>query len=811
MPDKPLPIQWPLPPSAGPSAVSLVQQGDCEIELFSGHKLSGLLAVWPPPKGVLEIAAVGGGAAKRVEMEAVRSLVLTQPIVLPESDIPPAPDRRLALRFESRPFVIKYRDGPSRSGTTHGFLGSRAGTYLYVGTEGLRVTPWFVPASAGRVDVGEAPEQALELAGAATPAQLALAAQRQAELRSKPIGEYLIERGMVSPSQLADVLALQSLQPVMRLGDILVSQGLVAAYDLRRALERQREDHERPLGDILVEMNLVDHDTVTRTLAAQLGIPFVDARKFAIEKDALKLVSPSLAYLHRMIPLYRDGQTLVVAADHPLDQDFINELRFATDLHVLPVLGLTSDILARLQTEYGLGDGGDAAFAAAEADSVAPAGAGNSASELISLINAESALHPGVEPASDATAADSNALVRLVTRVILDAYAQGASDIHIETNPGNRETRIRFRKDGVLVDYMNLPAILRAATVSRIKIMSELDISEHRHPQDGKIGFEQYGGVKLDLRVAVLPTANGLEDVVMRLLSSSRPMPIAKLGLSGRNLAHIKALARRPFGMVLVCGPTGSGKTTTLHSVLADINTPELKIWTAEDPIEIVHIGLRQMQVNPKIGLTFAKAMRSFLRADPDVIMVGEMRDQETAKTGIEASLTGHLVFSTLHTNGAAESIVRLLDLGMDPFNFADALLGILAQRLVRRLCPACKRPHQATAAELSALAEEYCSATAVAPGEVLASWRDLYGASVALHAAAGCDACQGSGFKGRLGIHELLVSNARIKQLIQIRAPVVEIQAESMRGGMQTLRQDGIEKVLQGHTDMPQVRSACS
>ena len=290
--------------------------------------------------------------------------------------------------------------------------------------------------------------------------------------------------------------------------------------------------------------------------------------------------------------------------------------------------------------------------------------------------------------------------MRLINSMIAEAQSQGVSDIHIECQPGRDKVRIRFRKDGALRPYMELPHTYRSAMIARIKIMCDLDISERRKPQDGKINFGKFvPGQRLELRVATIPTANGLEDAVLRLLASAKPIPLDSLGLSPDNLAHIKAAAQRPYGMLLCVGPTGSGKTTTLHSVLGYINQPDRKIWTAEDPVEITQAGMRQVQVNPKIDWTFAKALRAFLRADPDVIMVGEIRDGETAKMAVEASLTGHLVMSTLHTNSAVETVTRLLDMGMDPFNFADSLLGVLAQRLVRRLCSKCVQAQQATPA----------------------------------------------------------------------------------------------------------------
>jgi type II secretory ATPase GspE/PulE/Tfp pilus assembly ATPase PilB-like protein len=422
----------------------------------------------------------------------------------------------------------------------------------------------------------------------------------------------------------------------------------------------------------------------------------------------------------------------------------------------------------------------------------------------------------------DLSEAADNELVKLVNKIIIDAYNQGASDIHIEPYPGKGKTEVRLRKDGSLQKYVEIPASYRNAIVARIKIMCDLDISEKRRPQDGKIKFKKFGPLDIELRVATIPSSGGVEDVVMRILAAGEPIPLDKLGISPSNLPKLKVAVSKPYGLFFVCGPTGSGKTTTLHSVLGYLNTPDTKIWTAEDPVEITQKGLRQVQVNKKAGLDFAAVMRAFLRADPDIIMVGEMRDKETTGIGIEASLTGHLVFATLHTNSATESIIRLLDMGMDPFNFSDALLGILAQRLAKRLCK-CKEVYTPDQNEIKQLLQEYCSEllnTAAFKNDTKGAYEHVYKELVktygndkgqfTMYRKKGCDACGGTGYKGRLGLHELLIATDPIKKLIQEHARVAEILAVCLEEGMRTLKMDGIEKVLQGITDIAQVRAVC-
>ncbi|MGD9228556.1 MAG: GspE/PulE family protein, partial [Desulfobacterales bacterium] len=397
----------------------------------------------------------------------------------------------------------------------------------------------------------------------------------------------------------------------------------------------------------------------------------------------------------------------------------------------------------------------------------------------------------------------SGRIVKLVDQIIIAAYRKNSSDIHIEPSSITKSTLIRFRLDGVCQEYMKVPNSMVRGIISRVKIMSNLDIAERRLPQDGKIKFRRKGVPTFELRVATLPTQGGFEDVVMRILASAGAMQLDEMGLTNRNAKVIKRIIAKPYGLILAVGPTGSGKTTSLHAILGHINKPGIKIWTAEDPIEITQGGLRQVEVKPKIGLDFARVMRAFLRADPDVIMIGEMRDEETASIGIEASLTGHLVFSTLHTNSAPETITRLLDMGLNPLNFSDAFLGVLAQRLTRRVCKDCMEEYPLTKDELEMIRVDY--------GEKY--WKRTgieYDPDMTLYRPVGCETCSNTGYRGRMGIHELMEGTPKIKLMIKKQANTEMLFAQAMKEGMSTLRQDGIMKVFKGLTDVAEVRRVC-
>ncbi|VTU27706.1 Type II traffic warden ATPase [Variovorax sp. PBS-H4] len=618
---------------------------------------------------------------------------------------------------------------------------------------------------------------------------------------------------VATPDQLLKELEAQSRMPIMRIGQALVSLGMVTEKQLEAALAQQQLDRNVPLGETLVRMGVVSRSQLQIALVRKMGYPLVDLQLFPAAAEALRKINHGVARRLQVMPLMIHEGRLVLALDDPASRHAaVDEVEFIAQMKVVPVIGQCRDLDAVLHKAYEkIGAPAEARSSAADPMSLDFDLAGTS--ELLETLEKE------VRPPTDEDAPieqSDNSLVRMLNSMILEAHREGVSDIHIESYPGREKTRIRFRRDGRLYTYLELPPSYRSAIVARVKIMCDLDISEKRKPQDGKINFAKFSPQhRIELRVATIPTTSGLEDVVMRILASAKPIALDALGLSGRNLARLTEAIERPYGMVLCVGPTGSGKTTTLHSALMHINTPERKIWTAEDPIEITQLGLRQVQINPRIDWTFAKALRAFVRADPDVIMVGEIRDEETAKTAIEASLTGHLVLSTLHTNSAPETVTRLLDMGMDPFNFADSLLAVLAQRLVRRLCTECITSRPLTPEEIDELVSDYLNAYAVKASQsdregVVASWERRHARDGRLmsFSSAGCKHCKDTGFRGRVGIHELMTMSKGLRRLVQAGARAEELQQAALREGMRTLRQDGIAKVLSGQTTIDEVRA---
>jgi type II secretory ATPase GspE/PulE/Tfp pilus assembly ATPase PilB-like protein len=784
-----------------------------QARLWDGSLFEGELAGFFADQHRLELRLRDSGGDELIRFGDLQWLKFTRPVDFTRNA---EAFRRHGLKVEAlpahSPYCITFTNGHVVAGDLSGYGADLGGLGLYVVEEDDKVFRLFVPVDGiESFAVGERLGKLLLERGQLTGDGLELALERQRALRKQRLGGLLLEHRLISRAQLEQAIAEQAQRPVRPLGELLVEMGMLTREQVAGALAAQRKNRRKPIGALLVEMELIDKDTLQTVLAQKVGIPQVDLRKYTFDPNWMDLAQYPVCHQHHMVPLYRDEGSVTVALDDPLDVEKLNAIGFALGARIVPVLASAADVDWALERHperrlY------EALEDAGYPEGVPPAAAeleGDDAQVLAQQLAGEITASAESPQEQHLNASDST-LVRLVNKIIADAYHRKASDIHFEPGDGRGRLRVRFRRDGALFDYLTLAARFRAAIVSRIKIMANLDISEHRQAQDGKIDFKRFGGLPLELRVACIPTQHGLEAIVLRLLEAVKPIPLGKIGLPPQALERLRTLAERPYGLVLVCGPTGSGKTTTLHSVLAHLNNADAKIWTAEDPVEITQPGLTQVQMQPQIGWTFATALRAFLRADPDVIMVGEIRDAETARTVVEASLTGHLVLSTLHTNSAPESITRLIDIGIDPFNFTDALLGVLAQRLTRRLCPRCRKFEAAGAETVRALAEEYCAGTSLRPDEQIAAWRSAYAVDGELRIAkpVGCKVCSGIGFAGRLAIFELLVASPAVKRLMLGRGTVAQVAAQGLAEGMRTLKQDGIEKVLQGLTTIEQVRS---
>lgn len=561
----------------------------------------------------------------------------------------------------------------------------------------------------------------------------------------------------------------------------LVQQGLLTNDRLDQILETAAKRRLHPSRLLMDDLRIAP-EVIGKSLEAYYQVPYQPYDpNIILPPELMAAVKP--AYLKRLgcVPLEGDRQRITLVIDDPTDHVRVLEIQRVLKAERIALkVSLPEDILRFLGESSNAGN-----TSVVDIDTIM----GRLGEDVVEVEDR----HDDHDEGPDENAAP---IIQLVNKLIADAVTMGASDIHVEPGREKNPTKVRMRVDGTCREVLQIPASHSNAVLSRIKIMSRLDIAERRKPQDGKCKLKM-GNRQVELRVATIPTVNG-ESAVMRVLANAGALPMEKLNLSTRNFDLIRELVDHPHGIFLVVGPTGSGKTTTLHAILGYLNTPDVKIWTAEDPVEITQPGLQQVQVQPKIGFDFAAAMRSFLRADPDIILIGEMRDRETSHIGVEASLTGHLVLSTLHTNSAPETITRLLDLGLDPLNFADAFLGVLAQRLMRTLCADCKQEYTPGADELKRLMNYY--------GENYFSELGFQPSEIRLFRPVGCPRCNNGGYRGRTGIHELLVATPAMKNLISGRGTVTQIRELALNEGMRTLFQDGIWKILRGQSDLTQL-----
>jgi type II secretory ATPase GspE/PulE/Tfp pilus assembly ATPase PilB-like protein len=815
-------FEWPTPPYFHFDHDNHPNKPEtCLIYLRNGTKTLGDLIQFLPEESSIVFLPTRGEVNETIPLSEIKSMRLVESLLLKKHQT--SLESRAEEFFpasERQKYTVEYLDKQIIKAETIGFTNTAIGLYLYLPAADEKIVRCFIPHQViANYQIGSKIGEMLIDEKLASKQEIDNALSHQHELRTQRIGDYFSERQIISIEQLDEAIKYQESQPILKLGEALQQLGLITEAQLSEALLKQKENRNVQLGQILIKMDVIDEPTLKGVLARKMGIPYVALSKFNFDMSAVNLIDASLARKHMLMPLCLHDTTLIVALENPLDIKALESLRFITQKKIIPAMASADDILLAINKFYDKPKYFDNPDFGASSDFASSRNAegdfiftqddsailkAETVTEKPAIVGAELDLPKGNITESDAT------LIKLINKMITDAYEGGVSDIHIESYAGKQNTQVRFRKDGKLTPYFEIPPNGRNATISRIKTMAQLDTAERRKPQNGKINFENIGSAKIELRVATIPTNNNLEDIVMRLLSSSVPLPLEGLGLATAILTNLQKLIQGSNGLILVCGPTDSGKTTTLHALLGYINTPERKIFTAEDPVEITQAGLRQVQINPNVGWTFASAMRSFLRADSDVIMLGEMCDAETTEIAIEASLTGHLVLSTLHTNSATEIIAKLLNLGMDPFSIADSLQAVLAQRLVKSLCPQCKQEYDGESSEIDALINEYIAGTKLDPTVLLKQWKAEYANEnkFKLYRAVGCKHCNHTGYGSRIGLHELMVVTPSIKHLIQTRSVGDELLDDALAAGMKTLKQDGITKVLEGHTDIGQVRA---
>jgi len=585
-----------------------------------------------------------------------------------------------------------------------------------------------------------------------------------------------------------------------RLGEMLVKAKIISEDQLKQALEEQSKSGGR-LGYNLAKLNILEETEIVSFLSKQYGVPSINLVDFEIDSGIIKLIPSKTAKKYQLIPISRTGGTLTLAMADPTNVFALDDIKFMTGYNVEPVVASETAIENSILKYYdsgGMGTGkADITAGDYSLDDLDEGGfAGEmDVGDMTDVDEFDSLVQTAVEDVEVIEDAEDDALsvevdapiVKLVNGILIRAYKMKVSDIHVE--PYEKVMRIRYRLDGVCKTVMNLPLKIRNAVISRIKIMSKLDIAERRLPQDGRIKMKLGRRAEIDFRVSVLPTLFG-EKIVLRLLDKSNlQLDMTKLGFEPQALASFQEAIHKPFGMVLVTGPTGSGKTTTLYSALAELNKDDVNIMTAEDPVEFNLMGINQVQMHDEIGLNFAAALRSFLRQDPDIILVGEVRDYETAEIGIKAALTGHMVLSTLHTNDAPSTINRLLNMGVEPFLVASAVIMVVAQRLARRVCEGCKEVIEVPTKALLdvGFTEEEASSITCYKGE-------------------GCNACGGTGYKGRVALYEAMVVGDRIKEIVLQGGTTFEIKEAAIEDGMKSLRMSGLEKIKEGVTTIEEV-----
>ena len=812
---------WPTPPYASfPSPQPQTEPEPCEVESPNGNVSIGLLVLFDAEAGIAHFQVPPAPGTLALTIAKLHRITLLRPLLPLEN---PAPGSAAALLGMCAPVSdcqLTLAHGELRELQTVGHVRHPLGHFLFppTGQPGQVQRSFYPHAAVLNIESGPRVGELLVQQQAATEEQVDHIAAQQQNLRDRRLGEILLKQGIVAPEQLLEAIEQQARMPMVRIGEALIALGFIDERALGDALQQQNQDRKLPLGELLVQGGVVSREELQTALARKMGYPVVDAGEFPIEAEAASQLPAALARRLPALPLMMRGGRLVVALEDPSARILIDEIELAVQSRVVPVLARAGTLAPAIEHVYaGLSLSSQSAADLTSEDTVARkplTEAGDAARRLAGL---EQQL--AGEPLSDVSGAEpsDSALLRLIGGMLQDAQRAGITSIHIECASSNEPMPIRWRREGRLMPCRTLPAGHGAAVVARLKAMAELDLAERRKPQQGKVSLGRHlPGCQLDIRIATFPTANQLEDLVIHLLTPARAMALDELGLTPPLLQQLKSLVERPQGLLLCAGPAGSGKTTLLHAALGHLNTPQRKLWTAEDPLEVTQKGLRQVQVNPRIDWTFAQALRSFQHADPDVVMVGALPDAETAQIAIQLALSGPLVLSAMPTHSAAETVLRLLDQGLDAHGLGDALQAVMALRLVRRLCSHCRTTRPATDEETDALLDAWLAShddAGQAPSReaLLDDWLRQHGLNKRLlqHHSPGCGHCAGTGFNGRIGLHELLVIDRDLRRLIHTRASAHAMQQAALARGMRTLRQDGIAKVLAGLTTIHEVRAS--
>lgn len=810
---------WPAPLSVLYSkAEPWTEPQACELEGLNGAVGRCALVSISPAIQSVQIQVERAGAPVTLAFSKFRRLTLKQPIypqdLLRSGHAPDLQDRQSTAEYH-----LHLADGSVRSGLTVGYVETPFGLFVFTPLDNRgAVERVFIPREAfvSMSLSGHAEPQATPASQAHASADV-MAHSAAAASNTLKLDDYLADATVVSCEQLMTALDHQSKMPTVRVGEALLRLGYVSEAQLQQTLAEQSGRSAKPLGELLIQAGALTRRDLNTALARKMGYPVVDVTRFPIESAALRKIPLATARRLMVLPLLTRSELTVVASPDPTRREFLEELEFLLRGRVIATLGDEDQISQTITTAYDkLSPATWPPDQAATPDTAASMPS-DSVDMLAPMDLHDTADVPNSRQDDAPPMAESDStLAHLVNAMIMEAHSSGATGIHIEVPLDGDKVRIQFRQNGRRVPCLTLPYHQHAAWVAQLKTMAHLDVLEHRRPQVGKIAFDAASPLhQVQLRISTLPTANDLEDVVLKLLPASTPLTLEQLDMTPEILDGLRQAISQPHGLVLCAGSVGSGQSTILHAMLAALSRPDRNIWRAQASLDSAQPEVRQVQVNPHIGWTYAAALRAFLQADADVLMADDLCDAETARVAIEAALTGHLTLSTLPADGAGGAVQRLLTMDVNPFNLADALQAVLAQRLVDRFCPSCRSSEPASPADIDELLDDYLHAfpdvDRPARQDLLAQWVNQYGQQGALHTyrATGCRQCQGSGMAGRVGLHELMRVTPGLRRLIQTGAQTADLVTEAFKDGtFRTLRQDGIAKVLAGLTSIDDIRA---